>query len=530
MTIISRYFKRCRVNFIMVSYAALAVAALCLPTIEPVKSVGDNIFTLVVNGVEIGKCDTPEEADSIINEARRKVAGDVENMVLIEADNQLIGSEVLVSKVDDHDEMVAKVYEQYSQSVKPTMQKSYTVKIDEYMVNLASLDEALTLLDTSIKKYDTEGKFQVSFTNDATRELPVQIPIINKVETTEIADVNAKAYDVLGTGGLFEAFDNVLASVNPVEETNFDDYDYGIVSLSFPNSVEVIESYLPASQVSKLSDAIDEVTKDKEQKTIYEVVSGDTLSGIATKTGISMDDLIALNENLTNANSVIRVGDELTITVPKPELSVAREELEYYEGTYEAPIEYIYNDSWYTTQAVTRQDPSSGFHKAVRKVTYLNNDIVSQETVMEEVVAEAIPKIVEKGTKIPPTYIKPISGGRITSTFGYRTSTMAGMLSNHRAIDWACPLGTSVAASCGGTVYYAGWMSSYGYVVFINHPDGRQTRYAHLSRILVSAGQSVSQGQKIALSGSTGVSTGPHLHFEMRIGGVAVNPLNYISY
>lgn len=514
----------------MVSYAALAVAAVCLPTIEPVKSVGDNIFTLFVNGVEIGKCDSPEDADQILNEARRQVAGDEDKMVLIEAVSDLVGSEVLVGTVDDHDQMVAKVYEQYSQSVKHTMQRSYTVKIDEYMVNLASTDEAVALLDASIKKYDTEGKFEVKLESDSSRELPVQIPIIEKVDNTVIDNTDEKAYDLLGTGGLFEAFDDVLAAVKPVEDTNFEDYDYGIVSLSFPNSVEIVESYLPASQVSSLSDAIDEVTKDKEQKTIYEVVSGDTLSGIAAKTGISIDDLIALNENITSVNSVIRIGDELTVTVPKPELSVEREELVYYEGTYEAPIKYIYNDSWYTTQEVTRQDPSSGYHKAVQKVTYLNNDIVSKETVMEELVAEAIPKIVEKGTKIPPTYIKPISGGRITSTFGYRTSLIAGMTTNHGAIDWATPLGTSVVASCGGTVYYAGWMSSYGYVVFINHPDGRQTRYAHLSRVLVSAGQTVAQGQKIALSGSTGVSTGPHLHFEMRIGGKAVNPLNYISY
>lgn len=530
MAFISRYYKKCKAYFLGVSYASLAVAAVCLPTIEPVRSVGNNIFTLMVNGVEIGKCDTADEADRIANEARRMVAGAEEKMVLIEADTKVVGSEVLVSAVDDHDEMVAKVYEQYSQSVKQTMQRSFTVKIDEYMVNLSSEEEVVKLLEASIRRYDEEGKFEVELQSDLTRELPVEVPVINKVETEEVQATVDKAINILGTSGVIEAFDEVLKSVKPVEEVSFDDYDYGIVSLSFPNRVEIVQSYLPSSQITKLDAAIDEVTKDKEQKTIYEVVSGDTLSGIAVKTGISIDDLIALNENLTSVNSLIRIGDELTITVPKPELSVSREELVYYEGTYEAPIQYIYNDNWYTTNEVTRQDPSSGFHKAVQKVVYLNNDVVSKETVMEEVVAEAIPKIVEKGTKIPPTYIKPISGGRITSSFGGRTATIPGMTTNHRAIDWATPTGTSVMASCGGTVTHAGWMSSYGYCIFINHPDGRQTRYAHLSRVLVSAGQSVSQGQKIGLSGSTGVSTGPHLHFEMRIGGVAVNPLNYISY
>ena len=75
----------------------------------------------------------------------------------------------------------------------------------------------------------------------------------------------------------------------------------------------------------------------------------------------------------------------------------------------------------------------------------------------------------------------------------------------------------------------AGWGSGYGYVVMIDHPDGKQTRYGHLSKILVKSGQSVKQGQKIALSGNTGVSTGPHIHFEILVNGVQVNPLKYMQ-
>jgi murein DD-endopeptidase MepM/ murein hydrolase activator NlpD len=84
-------------------------------------------------------------------------------------------------------------------------------------------------------------------------------------------------------------------------------------------------------------------------------------------------------------------------------------------------------------------------------------------------------------------------------------------------------------ASSAGKVIKAGWGSGYGYVVYLQHADGRQTRYAHLSKVLVKSGQTVAQGQRIALSGNTGRSTGPHLHFEMLIGGSHVNPLKYLN-
>ena len=162
-------------------------------------------------------------------------------------------------------------------------------------------------------------------------------------------------------------------------------------------------------------------------------------------------------------------------------------------------------------------------------ITYENDKEIGREIVKEEVLVEAVPKIVERGTKIPPTYIKPLSGGRLSSGFGGRKAPTKGASTNHKGIDWATPIGTAIYASSGGTVTKAGWGSGYGYVIYIKHPDGRETRYGHLSKVLVSPGQSVKQGQKIALSGNTGRSTGPHLHFEIRINGVAVNPLKYLN-
>lgn len=115
----------------------------------------------------------------------------------------------------------------------------------------------------------------------------------------------------------------------------------------------------------------------------------------------------------------------------------------------------------------------------------------------------------------------------IRSGFGPRKSPTAGASSNHRGIDIACPQGSTVIAAAGGTVIYTGYMSSAGNAVLVDHGNGVTTMYYHLSGYAVSTGQHVSAGQTIAYSGNTGVSTGPHLHFGVRVNGVYVNPLNY---
>lgn len=529
MVSISRYHKKCRVASLRICFLAVFLAAFFLPSFQPVKSVGNNIFTLYINDTEIGKVNDAAQADRLMAEARRQVVGNTPGIVLIEAVSNLEGREVLRGKIDDEQEMIDKIVSVYRDSVKETMERCYTVKIDEYMVNVRSTADVIALLDASINRYVEPGRFDVALSSDSAREIPVLVPSVVKNEPEETTVHYASDY--LSSSGIYGAFDSVVNNAATEVEPSLDDFKElnEVDSVSFVNKVEVVESYLPSGQITPLVQAIDEVTKDKEQKTIYEVVSGDTLSRIASKTGISIDDIIAMNEDIKDINSIIRIGDRITVTVPQPELSVRYDEVKYYEGSYEAPVEYKYNDDWYTTTQVTLQEPSSGYRKAVMKTTYENTTPVNTEVVMEEIVAEAVPKIVEKGTKIPPTYIKPLSGGVITSGYGARAVLFKGMTSYHKAIDWGARTGTTVFASCGGTVTQAGWMASYGYCVFINHPDGRQTRYAHLSKVLCSKGDHVAQGQKIGLVGMTGDANGPHLHFEMRINGVAVNPLNYLS-
>jgi len=126
------------------------------------------------------------------------------------------------------------------------------------------------------------------------------------------------------------------------------------------------------------------------------------------------------------------------------------------------------------------------------------------------------------------TYQIPVKG-RISSNFGNRFHPIDKRMKFHAGMDIAAPTGTVVGATADGTVKFAGWRDGYGNLVIIEHADGRESRYGHLSKISVSQGDKVSGGQQIGLVGSTGKSTGPHLHFEIRENGQAVNPAKIMS-
>lgn len=117
-----------------------------------------------------------------------------------------------------------------------------------------------------------------------------------------------------------------------------------------------------------------------------------------------------------------------------------------------------------------------------------------------------------------------VRGGRATSGFGYRIHPILGGLRFHAGIDIARPAGTRIIAASAGTVVLAGWAAGYGLLVMIDHGRGLQTRYAHLSSLGVAPGQQVRRGDVLGSVGSTGRSTGPHLHYEVRLNGQAISP------
>lgn len=513
-------------TYIKTTVFTLFVCLLFVRGYTPFVSTGENIFHVKLNGQEVGSVASRERAEELLIDARRKVASESDELVFIEAELEVTGKEILWGNADNEKDVLAKMEKVLRESVIETMHCSYTVKVNDYIVSLSSLEEATGLLQAAIDKYDTEGKFSVSLVNDTEREFSVLATRI--IEEESVVEPETVDYSM---GGIASVFSNLGQKTNIDSEPDFDDYELGISTIStmdFSERVEVVEVYMPEQWLTPYETAVSQIITEQEIADIYEVVKGDTLSEISIKVNIPMDKIIEMNDSLENEQTTLHIGQKLIITVPEPTLSVTRVEQSYVAETYDAEVEIIDVDTWYTTDTQVLQQPSAGFRKAIINTYYVNDQAVAREVVKEEIVKDAVPKIMKRGTKIPPTYIKPLKGGRVTSTFGPRKKPTAGASTNHKGVDWATSTGTPVFASNGGTVSKAGWGNGYGYVVYIDHSDGRQTRYAHLSKILVSVGQKVKQGDKIALSGNTGVSTGPHLHFEILINNKHVNPLNHV--
>lgn len=492
-------------------------------SVGKVRETGNRV-TIFINGNAVGVVSESADVERMIIEARKRIARETNDLVLINCDIRTNLKTDVFNPIDDDETVINNICRVFGENVFKTKEPVYEIKINEFTVNLRTAEEVHQLLVRSKNMYDEEDDFHVELVLDPTRELNVLTTSV--LRTEEFVEAQGEDFS-LPQAGVFAKVDKIFTAALKQDVSQF---HFGVKDLNFGENVEVVQAYADPDKISTLAEAIDLVTKEHEKSKIYEVVAGDSLSVIADKNNTTIDNLIALNpEMIPNTKAMIRPGDEIKVNSPEPELSVVRTEEMYYEETYNKPIEYIDNDEWFTNESKVLREPVDGFRKVVADITYRNDSEESREIIYEDVVVDAVAKLVERGTKIPPTYLKPISGGRMSSGFGKRKAPKKGASTYHKGIDWATPVGTAVCASCGGTVTTAGWGKGYGYVVMIQHPDGKQTRYGHLSKILVKSGQTVKQGQKIALSGNTGVSTGPHIHFEMLVGGVQVNPLKYLQ-
>ena len=531
--------KKAKLNFVIAAFLSCFCMMLVTPFIGEQFGFANSFSNVYLDGEHIGAIKDPANVEALLLDARLQLAKEQKEMILAEVDCYYTPVEEMFSKSMSEDELYDKLYD-HLKNASVDIQRAYLMKIGTYTVYLNTIEDVYKVLDLAKEKFDPENRFQVNIIADAEREINMYTAElisshvqVQDIETVGIRVSEIQLRDAIETDEPQTQETEEPVTQEPEEEVEEEEIpeplapeEDGLKGMAFGEKVEISEAYVSKSLITSPEEAADQITKESEKNEIYVVQSGDTLSTIANGHGLYVKDVLALNSGLTE-RTMLQIGDEIIITVPQPELTIMTVEQSTYEEEYFAEVEYVYNDNWYTTKSVTLQEQEAGYHEVTALITKRNGTEESREMIDEVVIKEPVKKIVEVGTQTPPTYIKPLSGGRQTSGFGRRKAPTKGASTNHKAIDWATPTGTAIWASSGGTVSIAGWQSGYGYVVYINHPDGNQTRYGHLSKILVSVGQKVKQGQKIALSGNTGRSTGPHLHFELRVNGTPVNPYNY---
>jgi murein DD-endopeptidase MepM/ murein hydrolase activator NlpD len=160
------------------------------------------------------------------------------------------------------------------------------------------------------------------------------------------------------------------------------------------------------------------------------------------------------------------------------------------------------------------------------KLATLSRQVETRNDMLSVLEAQLFEQAVKK--KFTPTMM-PVAAPYNASGFGRRIDPFTGQWAMHEGIDFLADLGSPVTAAAGGIVQFAGFHPQYGYMIDIDHGNDLVTRYAHLSKLFVKEGDVVQRGKRIALSGNTGRSTGPHLHFEVRFRGVAQNPARFVS-
>jgi len=277
---------------------------------------------------------------------------------------------------------------------------------------------------------------------------------------------------------------------------------------------------LSVATKSQAENVIDDVksyyaTYESKKKTNYEKVD------IAEKVKI-MPHSEKLTQVYSENNAVESLIKDKAVTVKTVEKSTFAEVVKYKTVVKKT-------SSMYRGDSKVTQKGENGKRVVTARITKINGTQTDREDLKVKTLKPMVRKIIYEGTKKRPktaptgTFIMPVSGYSLSSTFGYRWGRM------HEGVDLACATGTPIHASDGGTIIRAGWYSGYGECVEISHGNGYVTRYGHCSKILVSTGDKVYQGQTIALVGNTGNSYGSHCHFEIRINGSARNPLKYVK-
>lgn len=506
MSHITRYGKR--MKFMM----AMAMAVASFICLFAIPFVGERLlynevgyYSVRINDVEIGKANSRADARQAVADARKRLSGEYSDTVYMDLKYEVVKENSLMAERMSVDELETAAYSRLLSCISD-FNKSlvYTLRIDDYTVSLAGSSDIVELLERVTAQYDTRKEYTVSF-NSLGSEGKYEVSLVKTGADNNAADI-------------VSAILNGDTAVTKEDGTVVHD---GITSLEFQENVTVSTAPADKTTVVSVDEAYKQITETTDENIVYYAQSGDTVSGIAEKYELELEKLYELNSWLEE-ETILSPGQEIVVTIPKSVLMIVETKRETYEEDYMAEPKYVEDET--ADRGINRivSQGTTGRRKVTAQVTYINgkksNVNITQQTILEQ----SDPQVISVGISVSSKYIKPTESN-ISLGYGVENGT------EHNGVDWKTAEGSRVFAAADGKVVRAGWYSDYGYCVDIQHDDGSMTRYAHLSSFAAEVNKSVTQGQLIAYSGSSGKCDEPHLHFELWIDGKIVNPLNYIS-
>ncbi|MBC8536918.1 LysM peptidoglycan-binding domain-containing M23 family metallopeptidase [Feifania hominis] len=397
---------------------------------------------------------------------------------------------------------------------------------EQYDEILLNVERYVANITGEYHHIDAEPTFQTTLVN---KNLLEDHAALEDKMIEKAGDVITESYGLYLDGELI-AVNSDGAAMQDVLDGILDSYRSGAEGerVEFIQNLRIERDLLPKKQEKSLFEITQMLTATSVGEVTYTVQKNDTLSKIASKCDMKLTELTNLNEGVDPMK--LKVGMKLTVAKPVPAISVKVVKNVTYEESIPYEVVSSTTGDLYKNQVKVTTKGVNGVAQVEAEVCLVDNEEVSRLELSRTVVSEPVTQVELRGTKALPakaptgTFRRPLSG-TITSRFGVKRGK-----SYHTGLDIAAKRGTVIVAADGGTVTFAGWSGNYGKLVKIDHGNGLVTYYAHCDTLLVSKGDKVAKGESIAKVGSTGNSTGPHLHLEVRKNGKPVNPTNYVNY
>ncbi|MEH7239194.1 M23 family metallopeptidase [Bacillus sp. JJ1562] len=460
--------------FKRVAITSVALSTLVFGTVSADTKI-QTVYHVYIDGQRVGTVDSKTVVEKVINQKVGSLKDQYQGLSLV-ADN--------ISVVEE-------------QAFLPTFNNATATKKLEAELEVAAEAKAITVDGEPVAYLKNEED-----ANEALKQLKLQY-----VNEDQLKELEARANSEEPLPALAEGQSRLL-------------------DVSFVEKVSISDEKISPEEVHSPADTVTLLQKGTLEEKKYQVKEGDVLGSIAVDHDLKTAELVALNSGIT-ADSLLQIGQELNVTAYKPYLTVVVKMEQSKKETIKFETTVNENSNMFKGDRKVTQEGQDGEKTVHFEYKTINGVTTETNKLNEAIIKEPVTEIIEKGTKVVPSrgsgqLAWPAGGGYISSHVGYRWGKL------HKGIDIARPSNYAIKAADNGTVVEAGYDGSFGNKIVINHNNGMKTIYAHMSSLNVSVGQTVTKGQQIGVMGSTGNSTGTHLHFELYINGALKNPLDYL--